>query len=270
MRHIRTLDLAESSILVLALAWCPTPIDHRTIAASFSDGRVATVDYEAPESSFQVVASHSLEAWTLAWSLVSNQARSKQLYSGGDDSVIYHHKLVDNQLSMAKGTKNAETEYQPLRRNSKIHTAGVTAILPLYAYEEDESEVLLTGSYDEFVRVLRPGISVNGKVFQTLAEKRLHGGVWRLKLMQNNGSREDRSFTVLASCMHAGVRILKVQRLRGEEWTIEAVARFEEHGSMNYASDSRLESGEGGIHSFTVVSTSFYDRKLCVWKFKDS
>ena len=268
--HVKTIDLVDSSTLVLALAWCPTSMDRSTIAASFSDGRIATIDYEAPESSFKAATSHSLEAWTLAWSAMADQARLKRLYSGGDDSVICHHEHIDNQLAVAKDTEDAEREeYRPILRNSKIHTAGVTAILPLSTFSDDRPEILLTGSYDEFVRVLQPRSSSTRNVFQCLAEKRLHGGVWRLKLMRDHGSQEDRSFIVLASCMHAGARVLKIKRREGEDWKIDIVARFEEHSSMNYASDSRLDSDEGDIHNFTVISTSFYDRKLCVWRFQD-
>ena len=49
------------------------------------------------------------------------------------------------------------------------------------------------------------------------------------------------------------------------------LAKFEEHESMNYGSDVQpldLE-GEGGRErgngERTVVSTSFYDRLMCVW-----
>lgn len=80
---------------------------------------------------------------------------------------------------------------------------------------------------------------------------------------------DQRTFTILASCMHAGVRILKVHLKEGE-WTIEIVARFEEHESMNYASDWQLDFDVNGKFCATVISTSFYDKKLCIWRFKDS
>lgn len=73
-------------------------------------------------------------------------------------------------------------------------------------------------------------------------------------------------FRVLASCMHAGVKILEVRRREGGKWQINVQAKFVEHGSMNYASDGRLRYGDGGMEGLTVVSTSFYDKKLCVWE----
>lgn len=68
--------------------------------------------------------------------------------------------------------------------------------------------------------------------------------------------------------MHAGAKILEVRREEGGEWLINISAKFEEHESMNYASDGRPRQGSGELEGFTVVSTSFYDKKLCVWETK--
>lgn len=103
------------------------------------------------------------------------------------------------------------------------------------------------------------------------------------------------SYVILASCMHAGARIVRLTRRsgtqnrrgdvgrastppphagRGEgeeneadedsEWRFEVLARFEEHCSMNYGSD--VQPG-GSAGAWTIVSTSFYDRLMCVWRF---
>ena len=72
--------------------------------------------------------------------------------------------------------------------------------------------------------------------------------------------------------MHAGARIV---RLGGDLATvnnIEVLGRFEEHESMNYGSDyvwvDRLEFfGEGEGKKIVCVSTSFYDKRLCLWTF---
>ena len=66
--------------------------------------------------------------------------------------------------------------------------------------------------------------------------------------------------------MHASARILEVCRAEDGNWRIKVIAKFVEHKSRNYASDGRARYGEGGVEGFTVVSTSFYDKKLCVWK----
>lgn len=51
----------------------------------------------------------------------------------------------------------------------------------------------------------------------------------------------------------------------------ELLATFEENESMNYGSDfqPKREGGEEKAREFTVVSTSFYDKRVCLWKFRD-
>ena len=66
--------------------------------------------------------------------------------------------------------------------------------------------------------------------------------------------------------MHAGVRVLRLHRkwddADSETWEFEVLARFEEHGSMNYGS-----AAQPSTRSLrTIVSTSFYDKKMCLWR----
>jgi len=63
--------------------------------------------------------------------------------------------------------------------------------------------------------------------------------------------------------MHAGTRILQLHRDENEDWSFEVLGRFEEHQSMNYGSD--VQPGKGTMKS--IVSTSFYDKLLCLWHF---
>ena len=64
--------------------------------------------------------------------------------------------------------------------------------------------------------------------------------------------------------MHAGVMILEIRRDEDGKWFIHVMGKFEEHESMCYASDGR-PYGVKGLGGFIVISTSFYDKKLCVW-----
>ena len=48
-----------------------------------------------------------------------------------------------------------------------------------------------------------------------------------------------------------------------DAWTFDVVGRFDEHKSMNYGSD--VQPGGGDVKS--IVSTSFYDKLLCLWQF---
>ena len=71
------------------------------------------------------------------------------------------------------------------------------------------------------------------------------------------------SLVILASCMHAGARVLRLCKADDEPWTFEILARFEEHKSMNYGTDVQPSAGL----KKSIISTSFYDKLLCLWEF---
>ena len=196
----------ESSI-TLSLAWNCQLCQSDTIAASSSDGHVAIFDtkYQPPKANTKIEA-HSLAAWTVAWTYNAEEDLDTvlhsggdspvnsnpvphspagnsvdlppELYSGGDDSVLCRYSVGVRQDSGSPLSDG--DEFEAPSRDSKTHMAGVTAILPLQTVS-DEEQVLLTGSYDEIVRVL---LSVKGSNrSKILAEERLGGGVWRLKVL---------------------------------------------------------------------------------------
>ena len=207
-----------------------------------------------------------MEAWIVAWSNMDTREHSHYfLYSGGDESVLC--KNGDPHGSSYYEDYVLHFPLEVLVRDTKTHSAGVTAILPIRIGETSGQQVVITGSYDEHIRVLRLGNGV--KKSQVLAEKRLYGGgVWRLKLLGYEQVGDNETMTeVLASCMHAGTRVLNIHCSREGVWSIRVVAKFVEHESMNYASDARhnLPEEKPGM---TIVSTSFYDRKLCVWNWE--
>jgi diphthamide biosynthesis protein 7 len=129
---------------------------------------------------------------------------------------------------------------------------------------------------------------------QILAESDLGGGVWRIKILEDerDGASEEpdklvsKSILLLVSCMHAGTRIVRLVRTstgdadEGVEWEFRVEAEFTEHKSMNYGSDVKprridpnvveggQEHGRGEERQKqrrTIVSTSFYDKLLCLW-----
>jgi diphthamide biosynthesis protein 7 len=59
---------------------------------------------------------------------------------------------------------------------------------------------------------------------------------------------------------------VRVRRDGTGTWGIEVLGRFEEHASMNYGSDVRPDV-DVTARRRTIVSTSFYDRRLCLWYF---
>ena len=69
--------------------------------------------------------------------------------------------------------------------------------------------------------------------------------------------------------MHAGSRIVRLESSSegSDEWAFSVLAKFEEHKSMNYGSDVQpVQIGEKGGQR-TIVSTSFYDKLMCIWQF---
>lgn len=264
MRMLSCLQIAEPSVLVLSIAWSPLRSTPTTLAYSLSTGRIGIFDYKSFESSSRTTQAHSFEAWTIAWSNMESKAAST-LYSGGDDSALcMHHEVIPSEFNRHSGQWMTET----IIRDGKAHGAGVTAILPI-AIGVGTEEIVVTGSYDEFIRVLTLGTS--SRRAQVLCEKRLGGGVWRLKCLRHDRPSPNGKLKieVLASCMHAGTRILQICRSEAQFWDIKIVARFEEHESMNYASDARREVFGKNSSCTTFVSTSFYDRKLCIWNLED-
>ena len=272
-------QIFDPSILVLSLACYPS-FDlslggfPSVIAVSASDGQVVIFDYMRYISADRArilgrSQAHSLEAWTVVWASSSRTAEEKfaLLYSGGDDSALCRHRSSAHPLGTdVNDSEEIQHLQEPLRRDRTTHSAGVTAILPLLANWPEKDEFLLTGSYDEYVRVLV--LPASGGRAKVLAEKSLGGGVWRLKLVDRVSMIGERTYLlVLASCMHAGARFLKIESSNDQAtWSIRILAKFEEHESMNYAGDGRLESIDGFRSTcYTFVSTSFYDRKLCVW-----
>lgn len=266
------------------------------MAITTSDGGVYLVHFSSDYSSFRLlnngepVITHTEYAWCCAFT--SSPSLVNRLYSGGDDN-----KLRLENLGFVLINCNPEDEIEASGLWTKGipgHEAGVTFILPLPlpvpisgedGQEEGEREqLLLTGSYDDYIRILSiPSYPSRPKV---LTELHLGGGVWRLKFLdppsslqplQAEGNKsEEVKYRVLASCMHAGAKILSVVGTRrdGEwSWKIEILAEMSLHKSMNYASDvqdlQETESGNKLIEkerSRVCVSSSFYDRLLCVWR----
>jgi diphthamide biosynthesis protein 7 len=211
------------------------------------------------------VITHMLETWCVAISpslSVTEQPEERQeasevafrVYSGGDDSML--------RFRTCNYSEGDITESLPALE-SRGHDAGVTAILPLLK-QEDGHELIVTGSYDEHIRLFL--VPLFGKP-KNLAESRLNGGVWRLKLIDRD-TIPSQSYIwrarILASCMHAGARVVELLKTVDGGYGFTVLGRFEEHKSMNYGSDFQ----PGWKDKWSVVSTSFYDKLLCLWEFE--
>ena len=256
--HIKTLQYFPDHVLVTAFSWHP---ESYMVGMTLSNNQLhlGVIDVEADDGtpSTMEIARHELEAWTLAF-----LPDASGVLSGGDDSALRFAQLTEGADPSVPWTEK------------KIHSAGVTAILPIHL--DDEGTLMVTGSYDDHIRFLHASKAGRRSV---LAEANLGGGVWRLKLLDRNpklpahhGVEKWRSepppeaMLLLASCMHAGTRIVRLTK-RGvnPSWEFEVLAKFEEHESMNYGSDSQPDLNSAGERTF--LSTSFYDRRLCLWRY---
>ena len=268
LAEIGSIQVSDPGILVTSLAWKPSSSTRPMIAVSLSNGKIAIFTLDSPDTTLRTVEAHSLEVWTVAWSVTPGTEGIAVLYSGGDDSALCRHSehLPPQDVQVDEDGRIGDV-YEPLSRDAKTHGAGVTAILPIPVTGSNGQKLLLTGSYDEYMRILEP--AVTGRRSKILAEKRLGGGVWRLKLLRKVDYTQAGKLrlSLLASCMHAGARVLEISRSAEGTWTIVVLAKFEEHESMNYASDASTQINRD-LESLIFISTSFYDKKLCVWNIK--
>lgn len=237
------------------------------------DGRLETLSVTGEAN-----ITHIAEAWMVAIApqisgpdgSSSKLDQSFTLYSGGDDSMLnYTTCSLKNPNSSAHDSPSVdEAEPQQFKPSTRPvgHTAGVTAILPLDQLVSDGARVVVTGSYDDHLRIF--AIDVNSARPRLLSEHNLGGGVWRLKLVWGKklafGDRLWR-WRILASCMHAGARLVEIEVGPHGLTRLTVLARFEEHKSMNYGNDFRLDPKWD--EDLLCVSTSFYDKLLCLWEF---
>ncbi|KAL6704286.1 hypothetical protein ACN47E_008350 [Coniothyrium glycines] len=257
INHIKTIQYFPEDVLITAFSWHP---ESFMVGMTLSNGKVHLGIIDSDENSESPtemeVALHDLEAWTLAF-----LPDSSGVLSGGDDSTLRFAELTEGSESSMPWV------------DKKTHGAGVTAILPVHL--DDQGMLVITGSYDDHIRLLH--VSSAGRR-QVLAESNLGGGVWRLKLLDKNpklpahhGVEKWRSepppeaILLLVSCMHAGSRIIKLSRSPAKAWIFEVLAKFEEHESMNYGSDCQPNPNDQGQRTF--ITTSFYDRLLCLWRY---
>lgn len=211
VQHITDND----TTLVLSLTW--HPVRPGVLGLTLSDGRVCVCTSMGTTSigsgsgsteeddtaagfwsqdaavSLQDVHEHELEAWMMTFT-----PESLNVLSGGDDMVLQCSHVADgddddgddeSEEEEAEQEEEVEDEDEQhiqktnknktnlLWQNRKLHHAGITAILPL------SETLIITGSYDDHIRLLQlPKIPGDTRP-KLLAELNLGGGVWRLKLL---------------------------------------------------------------------------------------
>ena len=218
-------EIAVTAGLALALEWT---VNNDTIAVSDSKGCVTVVRVGGEGLEIvTVLTGHSYEAWTCCFS----KHDPNLLYSGGDDCVFNFYDLrMDN-----KG---------PVKKNSKSHLMGVTAMLSNSQASCEREWELWTGSYDETVR-LWDVRNVRGEV----GSVGVGGGVWRIK---QRGNR------LLVGAMHDGFKVIEGQ---------DIVEEYNEHESLAYGADwvKGMEVNVDNVAHDVIATCSFYDHLLKVW-----
>lgn len=270
-------DGIREDVLFLSCAWHPSL--RNFIAVTTSTHKVYILQlsplYEVVQTNLNPIITHSLEAWCVAMAPSGSIDNSRMLgfavYSGGDDSLLCYTTCTMAQ-SVNKAAQEIEMPY-PVRK-VKGHDAGVTAILPLPYSLADGAHIVATGSYDDNLRIWSLPEQNSNLRPQLLATRYIGGGVWRLKITSCHQEmtrcderRAGWEVRILASCMHAGARVIRVRGDLQGACSVEVLARFERHKSMNYGSDA--QPGVPGSPS-VCVSTSFYDRLLCLWEVANS
>jgi diphthamide biosynthesis protein 7 len=164
---------SDNSVYLVRLKW---PVDHADCADSEQDFHY---HFDILNGG-QPINKHDLEAWCCTFSPEGT------VYSGGDDGKIRATPLYRDPFNKAKDVEPQEVARQTVFSG---HGAGVTAILVLPLPSSPLGGLLLTGSYDDYVRVyaeydFRPYVA-NTKP-KVLTELKIGGGVWRLKFLQEN------------------------------------------------------------------------------------
>lgn len=219
-----------SSSMCLYVDWNQTA---ESLSVGLSDGSLSVISMREDrlEVSEQWTA-HQYEVWTCYF----DRARPHLLYSGSDDCSFSCWDLRESPPNV-------------VFRNKKSHNMGVCCI----AQNPSDGNMLLTGSYDEFLRVWDVRSTV-----KPVNEKSLNlgGGVWRIKYHPSIAD------VVLAACMHNGFAIVKLGT--GDGTVMETYCK---HGSLAYGADwQRSEAAEHNRNSSVVATCSFYDRLLRVWQ----
>ena len=274
LTHISTYRIADPETLVTSFVWMTDSAfdsveSELRICATLTNGEVglATVPLRRKKSNqehfepaveellpFEILYTHSLEAWITTIAPSSWNERKKTIFSGGDDAVLSCISSpkdaikTNNTTSSHQSSTNAEdasekicdpfasdsTEASESKSklstwtqdwsNRRTHGAGVTALLPLTVLLSSSAietipeplnaqsspsgsldpskgstggmsnHILLTGSYDDTLRILL----ITHESHQTadpvrqpkvLHEVKMSGGVWRVKVLFHRRKR---------------------------------------------------------------------------------
>ncbi|KAK0384306.1 hypothetical protein NLU13_8394 [Sarocladium strictum] len=267
----------EIGTLFLQCQWHPTQKSWLGVTASTGLAYLVELSEDWTSSRMtQLNLESPLEPWSIAFSPTKppeDGSTGFSIYTGSDDSVLrFSFYSVNHERSSDDQCIEETAPLVPLHSAivTKKHMAGVTAILPLALTTPDGGRLVITGSYDDHIRLFSiHDLDQTGgfAMVRLLVEENLGGGVWRLDPVKIEKIAGSWKIIILVSCMHAGARVVELSSVDGAAWDCNVLARFEEHKSMNYGSDFVRGTDNALLR---CVTTSFYDRLLCVWEYKYS
>lgn len=288
-------DTRDTHVLLVATTqFGNTKIVKTTLSASSTDPETSHTNF------FQRILVHKqsfdLEAWA---TLPLLDAATDQLLvlSGGDDG-----QLIVSSVSCPPPTAitNIGLDLETLTPtklhvDKRTHEAGVVSICSLGVcppLPRDTSQsaatsiasketLTLTGSYDEHLRLFlltQPSSKYASVTLKLLTELKLNGGVWGIELLDQypTGSGSINHDYILMMAGHtAGAFIVRLSCKRTDDkardwqcnFTIES--RFTEHESLVYAVSAKRAENNGLLQKWHVISTSFYDKRVCNWEWID-
>ncbi|KAI9643218.1 hypothetical protein NHQ30_007834 [Ciborinia camelliae] len=296
LEHVNTWKVFDDSVLITYFAWCPSKSKdgYLSLAVTASTGVVQILNItgaiygkihgsdlrlrkeEPPISLHSMKIPYGGEepqyAYCCYWAFHPSTFSENfhGIFSGGDDSKL-RTCILGNPHN-----KDNHIDYN-LQTSFSGHDAAVISILPLPS--GDDNWVLLTGSYDNCVRVITmewsagpvvPSELSRETLIDIMANQDIGGGAYRLEFLhdypQKPESDKHLSFQVLASCMEVGAKILEVQR-RDNIWSVNVIASIDvdipkwsnpnKKSQLCYASAVQPDRKDGGL----VFSSSYFNKR---------
>ncbi|KAF4995674.1 hypothetical protein FGRMN_4984 [Fusarium graminum] len=205
LHHISTsrCDDVGEDVLFLQCNWHPEMPYMIGVTTSTSSALLLRLDdaYSITKYADLNIA-NSLEAWCIAFSSETVKPDQDKVqitaYCGGDDSMLRYTSCMSD---LRESDLLCEEPYSPITVKGQ-HSAGVTAILPLSLLIKNNGRVVVTGSYDDHLRVLiihDLHETYGMKKVELVLEKNMGGGVWRLDLVKIQEGAKSTKIRILAS-----------------------------------------------------------------------